>query len=183
MKKFLSKIKAMFSIGGNGVVLDVKRADIREEKTYLYPADDDEKTYVIKSSSVDILFNNGFDVAEDDFFVIDRKNATARRANVGDIEESNAPHETFSETSEEAPLASENQTQADVETLSQAQTSKEEHIPYFQKRKFSVTLFGDEVELMRQAVKDSGMSHADFIMACLQNSQKKSVSKSFAAEC
>lgn len=183
MRKLFSKIKAMFSIGGKGVILDVQRADIKEDKTYLYPANDDEKTYVIKSKSVEILFNDGFDIAEDDFFVIDHKIATARRANVDDIAESGMPPKTDFETDEDILIASVKRAEENAETAHRAQLFIEKPIPYFQKRKFSVTLFGDEVEMMHQAVKEAGMRPADFIMACLQNSQKKSVSRSFATEC
>ena len=183
MKKILSKIKAMFSIGGKGVVLDVKRADIREDKTYLYPADDDKKAYVIKSKSIEILFNDGFDIADDDFFVIDRKSATARRVIADDNAEPEISDESRNECATEASYTKEKQSNSSSKRLHLNRATQNDHNPYFQKRKFTVTLYGDELELMQEAVRKSGLKQADFIMACLQNSQKKSVYRSFAAEC
>lgn len=51
------------------------------------------------------------------------------------------------------------------------------------KTKVVFTVYDDEKRLLDSVIKNSGISRSDFLMACLQNSQKKSVHKSFAAEC
>lgn len=181
MNKFTqikAKIKAMFTFKGKGYVLDLKSAEIKENKVFLHPADE-EITYVIANNeNIDILINDGREISENDFRIISAKMTEKQEEITPTIDNpviEIVPQNEIQVRKENIP----NKLNPETSALKQ-QTNIS---PYFLKRKMTITLYGDEMELMEQAIKNTGMRRADFIMACLQNSQKKSISKSFNAEC
>lgn len=77
MKNFLhkaySKIRAIFNVGGTGFAIDLKSAEVKPGKICLRPVDQDV-TYVITGSDADILINNGEEISEENFLIINNSN-------------------------------------------------------------------------------------------------------------
>lgn len=163
MKNFVKTIKAIFNIAGKGFVLDLKSAEIRRDKAYLHPVDNDNITYVVKAETVDILLNNGEDIKEEDFYVIDKTNSNSNP----DVE-NDAPTEPVIE----------------IETKRNRNYQPITRTPSpYNKTTIRFTVYADEGEMINNLIKNSGIKRSDYLMACLMNSQKKSNIKSFAAEC
>lgn len=191
--KFWTKIKSIFNVGGEGFVLNVKSAEIKLNKVFLHPEDNDEVIYMIKNQNVDILINNGESIPEEDFIVINKKRSEnsvvdSQIIDTALIKVSEKPQDDFSLRTD--VMQNNGKNIAIIEpTLNSPHNAYENTTTnfnvnsYYIKKKMTITLYGDEMELMNNAIKASGLTRSDFIMACLQNSQKKSVSKSFFAEC
>lgn len=71
-----NKIRAIFSINGNGVVIDLHSAEIKKGQAYLHPEDNEKITYVVKVSTTDILLNDGVDIPEEDVRIIEGTKST-----------------------------------------------------------------------------------------------------------
>lgn len=184
MKNIWSKIKAMFCVAGQSVTCELKRAEFKDGIAYLHPANDD-RTYVIKHKDVDILINNGEDIEHKDFIVIENRKVAQKEFETEEMEQMSFGDATITIGDPNSSNDDEQLTAMQAATLnSPFFIAPSEGIePYFLKRKMTITLYGDEMELMEAAIKTAGMRRADFIMACLHNSQKKSVIKTFSAEC
>lgn len=157
-EKIKNKIRAIFSVNGNGVVFDLHSAEIKKGQAYLHPEDNNAITYVVKASTIDILLNDGADIPKEDVRIIERiKNTTI----VDEVDEN------ISSTNEK----------------NNKHNNNNKMVKGNYKTKVVFTVYEDEKRLLDSVIKNSGISRSDFLMACLQNSQKKSVHKSFAAEC
>ena len=166
MKNFISKIKAIFNVGGKGFVLDLKSAEIKQNKAFLHPVDNDNITYMVRAEHVDILLNNGEEISEDDFIVIEKgKEGTT------EIED-----DTSSEQNDKEKLKS-------PEITPRPKPQGSTAFSLGRKTTIRFTVYEDEGRKINEMIRGSGMKRADYLMACLQNSQKKSNIKSFNAEC
>lgn len=157
-EKIKNKIRAIFSVNGNGVVMDLHSAEIKQGQAYLHPEDNEEITYVVKSSLIDILINDGADIPEEDVRIIER---TKSDIPIDKIDKDILPINKKKNTPNDTNIRTKNS----------------------YKTKVVFTVYEDGKEFLDSIIKNSGINRSDFLMACLQNSQKKSVHKSFAAEC
>ncbi len=168
MKKFLhkaySKIRAIFNVGGTGFAIDLKSAEVKPGKICLRPVDQDV-TYVITGSDADILINNGEEISEENFLIINNSNLADDKMEDMNIKVKNEqkPHST------EVSLRSSN--------------SHQTIPPYFIKKKITFTFYGDEFDWVNQTIKSSGMQRSDYLIACLQNAHRLSNTKRFTTEC
>lgn len=87
-EKIKNKIRAIFSVNGNGVVIDLHSAEINKGQAYLHPEDNDAITYVVKASTIDILLNDGADIPEEDVRIIERTRSTT---SVDEVDENILP--------------------------------------------------------------------------------------------
>lgn len=164
LHKAYSKIRAIFNVGGTGFAIDLKSAEVKPGKICLHPIDQDV-TYVITDSDADVLINNGEEIAEENFFIINNSNLTGdKKDNTNTKVENEQKHHL-----KEAPLRSSHLHQ----TIP----------PYFIKKKITFTFYGDEFDWVNQTIKSSGMQRSDYLMACLQNAHRLSNTKRFTTEC
>ena len=162
-KNFVKSIKAVFNVAGKGFVLDLKSAEIRRDKAYLHPVDNDNITYVVKAETVDILLNDGEDIKEEDFYVIDKTN-------------NNGNSDVEGDTPAEPSIEIETKPKRNYQPINRNPS------PY-NKTTIRFTVYSDEGEMINNLIKNSGIKRSDYLLACLMNSQKKSNLKSFNAEC
>lgn len=160
----ISKIKAFFSVGGTQFSLDLKSAEVRQDRTFLHPADNDNVTYVVKASNVQLLLNDGEDIAPEDFMVVEGAVDSATKPKV-------LPPATPKPRGPKTP------------DCLRAPRDPDDTPPHLTKRKITFTVYEDEFSLINRLVKESGYKRSIFFVACIQNSQKKSVAGSLSAEC
>lgn len=166
MKNFISKIKAIFNVGGKGFVLDLKSAEIKQNKAFLHPIDNDNITYMVRAEHVDVLLNNGEEIPEEDFVVIEKGSEDST-----DVEDDTASEQNDKEKFKFPEIAPKSKIQGSpMSSLGRKTTIR-------------FTVYEDEGRKINEMIRGSGMRRADYLMACLQNSQKKSNIKSFNAEC
>lgn len=162
-KKIFSKIRAVFDVEGVGYAVELKQAEIKPNQICLHPIGQ-KNTFVIRNKDVDILINNGESISKNDFFIMD---ISAQR--------------DVNEASNEAQIAIE-ETPRKKSAIHHTTNDATPISPYFLKKKITFTFYGDEFEWVNNAIENSGMRRADYILACLQNAQKQSSTKRFSAE-
>lgn len=156
VRKNQNKIRAIFSVNGNGVVIDLHSAEIKKGHAYLHPEDNDEITYVVKASTINILLNDGADISEEDVRIVERRKGTT----------------SIDEVDEDI---------LSIDEKKNKYNNANKVVKNSYKTTVVFTVYEDEKRLLDSVIKNSGISRSDFLMACLQNSQKKSVHKSFVA--
>lgn len=157
----LSKIKAVFSIGGKQMEINLKSAKIREGEVVLYPANNDNVAYKVKTKTVDLLLNHGEDIAAEDFVFIENCKYDKKKSPKSPRLRGGASTPSF---------------------LREPQDREDRHA-YPIKKKLTFMVYEDEFELINRLIKESGYKRSVFLVASLQNAQKKSVQSSFVAEC
>lgn len=164
LQKIQTKIRAIFNVGGTGFAVDLKSAEVKPGKICLHPVDQDV-TYVIKNRDVDILINNGEEISEDDFFIINNGYLSGDEK---EKQKTNLKPKEINTSKEPVPRSS---------------YSHQSISPYFIKKKITFTFYGDELDWVNQTIKNSGMQRSDYLIACLQNAQRLSSTKRFVSEC
>ena len=68
----LSKIKAFFRFKGQPTEVEVSRAEIKKDRVFLHPVDDNDHVVAIKSSDVNILISPNVDLNDGDVQLFER---------------------------------------------------------------------------------------------------------------
>lgn len=153
-------LKAILSIAGEKIIMKLKGAEFRKGIIYLHPEENENVTYVIKNADADILINNGEDIPTEDVTTIDKPSHETHKRN-----DENIPSNSSKETTPRSNLNNPNEYTRPFKT------------------KMSFTVYSDERDLINRMIKDSGYNRTNYFIACFKNSVKKSVEKSFHAEC
>lgn len=147
----LTKIRAFFNFKGEKVEMELSKAEIKQGRVYLHPADKPSETFVVKTRSVDLIINPEEEISDEDIFVInnDKEKRTQKpTAKIPEDETSNSP--------------SENNHDHQIQTI------------FPKKRKFVVSLYPDEYEVLVENINANGYKRAEYLLACVNSAKKAS---------
>ena len=148
----LSKIHAFFNFKGEKVEMELSKAEIKQGRVYLHPADKPSETFVVKTKSVDFMINPEEEISDEDIFVINsNKEKKPQKSTIKIPEEEN---------SKNSPQ--ENNHNHQTQTI------------FPKKRKFVVSLYPDEYELLIENINTNGYKRAEYLLACVNSAKKAS---------
>lgn len=75
--KIISKIKALFRYRNQDAELTVSAAEIKKDKVFLHPLDDENHVICMKATAVDIIINPHENIREEDIQILEVKKSAA----------------------------------------------------------------------------------------------------------
>lgn len=151
--KILNKIKAFFKFKGETQQMEVTKAKIGNEGVFLYPINDPEHIFFVRSKSVDVFINNDEALTDEDIVILDKKQ-------VNDNSENGNTNEEKSKNKDRTHnISSRN--------------------PWFIKRRFSVMLYQDEYEVLMKNIKENGYKRTEYFLACVNSVNKRGFQSSY----
>ncbi len=148
----LTKIRTFFNFKGEKVEMELSKAEIKQGRVYLHPADKPSETFVVKTKSVDLIINPEEETSDENIFVIDsNKEKKPQKSTIKIPEEEN---------SENSPQ--ENNHKQQIQTI------------FPKKRKFEVSLYPDEYEVLVGNINANGYKRAEYLLACVNSAKKTS---------
>ena len=75
--RIFEKLRAIFNFKGRRAEMELKSAEIREDKIFLHPENDPDHTFCVSGRAIDILIDPSVSLTEDDFRIIENKKLDA----------------------------------------------------------------------------------------------------------
>ena len=164
VSNIITKIKAIFNFKGESIELDLSSAKIRQDKVFLRPTEDPEHIYSIKANEIVMFIDPESEVQEENIDVIDvLPNASSTNDN-----SENTQTEEAIDTIPETEPETEEQTNYSFRGGSAKRSSSN-------KKRFSVTLYEDEYEMIMKIIEERGYKKAEYFLACMFAAKKKSM--------
>lgn len=159
-----AKITAFFSFKGKNEQMALEAAEIRSEGVVLHPAEAPEHSFFIKTTEVDILLNNGKELA-DDIIVINNDKLPHR-----------SPRDSVEMVPMIVPVVMEEGPTVETQEISRniQPRALSSFMPY--KKRFSVMLYPDEYDMLMKTINDNGYKKVEYFLACMTSAKKKSLS-------
>lgn len=157
--KFMNRIKAFFRKNNESIELDLRAAEIKEGKAFLYTSGDEPVTYLVRASDIEIRLNKDTSLSELDILTLKRK-APAEKQKTAEQKDS-AKKDKKSQNATDSPSKN-NVIYADDR---------------FRKRTFSMTIYQEEYDMLMESIKEYGYKRADFVLACVNTASKGSMEK------
>ena len=161
--KLFSKIRALFKLNGKEEIIELESAEVKQGVVYLHPLHDKDHTLRIKTDAVDLILNPSGEISEDDIWVKD--NDKAGNKNKDKEKSSGSGKRSSDNSSPRLPKAS--PVPSDKNTFP------------FQKRKFTFMVYEDEYEALTDYLKSNGYTRAEYFLACLTATKKKSMDSTY----
>ena len=158
--KILSKIKALFRFREQEdvVEMDLAAAEIKDGVVYLHPRDE-KITYRIKTDDVSIILNNGQPLSPENISRMEPKERTSRHSEKDEDKNGGKKSGKEGQGAREGDAISPNE------------------FDRFKKRKFVVSLYPEEYDVVMTSIKSYGYKRADFVMACVNSASKGTMEK------
>lgn len=138
--KIINRLKAIFNMGQQPIVLDLAAAEIKAGRAYLHPKGDRKTTYQVRSDDIEIYLSRNKELSDEDIRILKRKEDKAT-----DIKDKQKDKKEGSNNSR--------------------LTNSDEMYDRFKKKTFSVTLYQQEYDALMSTIREYGYKRAEFIMA------------------
>ena len=153
--KLISKIKAFFRRNEETVELDLAAAEIREGKAFLHTKGDNPMTYFVRANDIEIRLNKDAVINDVDILTVKKPSK--------DDEQREKQKEKEIQKANKKKVSS----ITPKEESSTAQSAEFLDLERFKKRKFVISVYPEEYDLLMSSIKEYGYKRADFVLACV----------------
>lgn len=147
----LTKIRAFFNFKGEKVEMELSKAEIKQGRVYLHPADKPSETFVVKTKSVDLIINPEEETSDENILIINSDKEKKPQKSTIKISEQEIPENSPPENSHHQ-----------IQTI------------FPKKRKFVVSLYPDKYEVLIENINSNGYKRAEYLLACVNSAKKAS---------
>lgn len=158
--KLISKIKAFFRRNEENVELDLAAAEIREGKAFLHTKGDNPMTYFVRANDIEIRLNKDAVINDVDILTVKKPSK--------DDEQREKQKEKEIQKANKKKVSS----ITPKEESSTAQSAEILDLERFKKRKFVISVYPEEYDLLMSSIKEYGYKRADFVLACVNTATK-----------
>lgn len=158
--KLISKIKAFFRRNEETVELDLAAAEIREGKAFLHTKGDNPMTYFVRANDIEIRLNKDAVINDVDILTVKKPSK--------DDEQREKQKEKEIQKANKKKVSS----ITPKEESSTAQSAEFLDLERFKKRKFVISVYPEEYDLLMSSIKEYGYKRADFVLACVNTATK-----------
>lgn len=158
--KLISKIKAFFRRNEETVELDLAAAEIREGKAFLHTKGDNPMTYFVRANDIEIRLNKDAVINDVDILTVKKPSK--------DDEQREKQKEKEIQKANKKKVSS----ITPKEESSTAQSAEILDLERFKKRKFVISVYPEEYDLLMSSIKEYGYKRADFVLACVNTATK-----------
>ena len=149
----LSKIKAFFRFKGQPTEVEVPRAEIKKDRVFLHPVDDNDHVVAIKSSDVNILISPNVDLNDGDVQVFERTKKEEQSENKS--RKSSKRNDNNPTVWKQRPLS--------------------DYMP--PKKTISIKLYPEDYDAVMESMK--GLQKNEFFLACFTSAKKNSLEATY----
>lgn len=163
--KIINKIKAFFRKNDEPVELDLVAAEIREGKAFLHTKGEESLTYMVRANDIEIRLNKDRSLGELDVLAVKRPpKGDRKRQNDSSVKRAGAPEEN-------------KKPGQGLAVGSNGGSGNNEDFDRFKKRKFVISVYPDEYDILMSSIKEYGYKRADFVLACVNTATKGTMEK------
>lgn len=160
--KIINRIKAFFKRNEETVELDLYKAEIREGRAFLHTKGENPKSYMVMASDIQIWLN---------------KDATIQNTDIMETKAKEPNEEKKLRQAIKETEAKKKQSAANASATDAAQTGTVIDFDRFKKRKFVISVYPEEYDILMSSIKEYGYKRADFVLACVSTATKGTMEK------
>lgn len=187
--KIWAKIRALFNFRGELAEVEVSSAEIRRDKVFLHPLDDENHTICVNATNVDILINPECELTEDDVLIIENERSVNENEppSNGELAIANTyqkPNETpGTENGQLSPSPADREPIATpIECPKQRHTGRTAHENYYrgpQMKVVSFRLYPEEYDMLMTNIQTHGYRKTEYLLACIAAAKKNSMEATY----